>query len=335
MVGSLADCHNMICTRPNEAPIRPGNRETSRRRKATLAAFDKIARFPPVSDRISSVELSIGVSMRFGLQVPVSVVMPVCNEADVIEQVLDEWLDQVFEYLPESSELVLEDCSTDGTTDILRRYAARFEFIRVFWHPQDGFFKAAMRGYRRALRPLVFFTDSDGQYVPREFWKIAAEIDRFDMVHGAKRSRQDPAYRRAASYCFNRIAQRIMGIAGQDINSAFRLMHRHVLDALLDDLHTMPTLLNAELYLRAKHAGFRVKDIAVDHRPRIHGKSRGLPQARFLNECLAAYRGVLKLKAEFALSAGRNHRIGECPLDKYEACDAAVLRQVVSGPVEV
>jgi undecaprenyl-phosphate 4-deoxy-4-formamido-L-arabinose transferase len=231
---------------------------------------------------------------------PVSVLMPVCNEADIIAGVLDEWLDEVLQHLPDGSELILEDSSHDGTTEILLDYAQRHDFIRVNWHFKDGFFKAAMRAYRRATCPLIFFTDSDGQYVPREFWKIAAEINDFDMVHGVKRKRCDPAYRVLASRCFNRVAQRVTGFEGSDINSAFRLLHKRVLDAVLDQIHTMPTLLNAELYLRAKQAGFRVKDVDVEHRTRKHGVSRGLPRSHFLIECWNAYRGLIQLKRELA-----------------------------------
>lgn len=236
--------------------------------------------------------------MSCKLALPVSVLMPVCNEVDIIADVLDEWIDEVLRHLPDASELVLEDSSHDGTSEILHEYARRYDFIRVHWHAKDGFFQAAKRAYRRAACPLVFFTDSDGQYVPREFWKIAAEIDRFDMVHGVKRNRCDPAYRVIASRCFNWTARRLTRYAGNDINSAFRLMHRDVLDALLDQLHAMPTLLNAELYLRAKHAGFRVEDVDVEHRNRKHGRSRGLPRSRFLVECWSAYRGLVQLNRE-------------------------------------
>lgn len=250
------------------------------------------------------------MSKPLNLSLPVSVLMPVCNEADIIAGVLDEWQDEVLQYLPGGSELVLEDSSQDGTTEILFDYARRFDFISVSWHTKDGFFKAAMRAYRRATCPLVFFTDSDGQYVPREFWKIAAEIDDFDMVHGVKRQRCDPAYRVVASRCFNWTARRLSGFAGGDINSAFRLMHRRVLDALLDQLHAMPTLLNAELYLRAKHAGFRVKDVDVRHRTRLHGESRGLPGSRFLVECWNAYRGLVQLKRELSRRPARGPSAG-------------------------
>lgn len=246
--------------------------------------------------------------MQCNIRLPVSVVMRVCNEADIIEGVLDEWISDVFQYLPKSSELILDDCSTDGTTEILARYSRQYPFIRHQWHPRDGFFNAAMRGYRSASRPLVFFTDSDGQYVPNEFWKVAAEIDGCDMVHGAKQDRHDPIYRLIASKCFNGAAQQITGISGRDINSAFRLIQRRVLDSILGQIHAMPTLLNAELYLRAKHLGFRVKDVSVKHRPRLHGKSRGLPAVRFLAECAAAYRGLQELGAEFRYSARSNKR---------------------------
>jgi glycosyltransferase involved in cell wall biosynthesis len=231
---------------------------------------------------------------------PVSVLMPVCNEVDIISGVLDEWLEDVLQYLPSSSELVLEDSSTDGTTEILHDYARRFDFIRVHTHPKDGFFNAAMRAYRRAACPLTFFTDSDGQYVPRQFWKIAAQIENFDMVHGVKRNRCDPLYRVAASRCFNWTSRRLTGFPGRDINSAFRLIRRNVLDALLGKLHVMPTLLNAELYLRARHAGYRILDVDVEHRRRKYGKSRGLPCGRFLHECSKAYQGLHQLKRELA-----------------------------------
>lgn len=41
------------------------------------------------------------------LDMPVSILMPVCNEVDVIERVLMEWHEEVFCYLPAQSEFIL------------------------------------------------------------------------------------------------------------------------------------------------------------------------------------------------------------------------------------
>lgn len=237
------------------------------------------------------------------IALPVSVLMPVCNEIDIIRDVVDEWHKEVFRYLPSGSELLFDDCSTDGTHEVLLTLAnTRHPYLKVEWSPRDGFFNSAMRLYKRARCPLVFFTDSDGQYPPAEFWNVAAHIESFDMVHGAKVGRHDPPHRLAASAVFNWLSRQLFGAGGADINSAFRLIHRHVLDGILDQIRLMPTLLNAELYLRADSAGFRIKNVPVQHRPRQFGISRGLPLRRFIRECYGAYRGLFRLRRELAQS---------------------------------
>lgn len=99
-----------------------------------------------------------------------------------------------------------DGASTDGTRDILARQAREYPFIRVIDSPRDGFAASARRLYQTARCPLVFFTDSDGQYAASEFWKLADFISQYDVVHGAKRDRQDPLLRRVFSAVFNRIA---------------------------------------------------------------------------------------------------------------------------------
>jgi glycosyltransferase involved in cell wall biosynthesis len=233
---------------------------------------------------------------------PVSILMPVCNEADIIEEVIEEWVTDVFRYLPDGSELVLDDASSDGTTQILYCLAKKYSYIHIYHQDhKDGFFKSAMRLYRAAECPLIFFTDSDGQYIPSEFWKLVPYINDYDMVHGAKINRKDSLYRIFASFCFNKIANLLFGCQYPDINSAFRLMHRSVVDKLLDKVQHMPTLINAELLLRGHIEGFTIKSLWVAHRKRKFGVSRGLPLNTFLSESLKAYYGLLKIKTEYSV----------------------------------
>jgi dolichol-phosphate mannosyltransferase len=235
------------------------------------------------------------------LAVPVSVLMPVCNEADIIESVIEEWVSDVFAHLPAGSELVFDEAaSTDGTREILARMTEKYPFIRVTYNERkDGFANAARRLYRAAQCPLVFFTDSDGQYVASEFWKLTPHIAEFSLVHGAKIGRQDTFFRKAASALFNHIARFVFDIHYSDINSAFRLMTRELVQHLLPETNRMPTLLNAEMLVRAELENYSIKQVRVVHRQRRFGVSRGLPPFRFLSESYAAYRGLLKLKLDF------------------------------------
>jgi glycosyltransferase involved in cell wall biosynthesis len=240
---------------------------------------------------------------------PVSILMPVCNEAAVIEEVIEEWVRDVFQYLPPGSELVFDDgASDDGTREILGRMEGKYPSIRVFDSPRDGFAAAARRLYRSARCPLVFFTDSDGQYAAAEFWKLAGFIAQCDVVHGAKVGRQDPLLRRVFSAAFNRIASLLFGHSFGDINSAFRLMRTGAIQEPLDQVRVMPTLFNAELLLRCLEAHLTIRQVAVVHRRRRAGRSRGLPAYRYLLEAWWALLGLLRIKAAWR---GRSRPVGE------------------------
>ena len=221
--------------------------------------------------------------------------MPVCNEADVIESVLQEWHDQVFSRASAGSELVIDDCSTDGTKQILRQAGARYPYLRVMDSERDGFFNSAMRLYRQARCPLVFFTDSDGQYVAEDFWKIAERIETHDLVHGYKVDRKDPLYRVFASAMFNLLLRTAFSTKGHDVNSAFRLMRKSMVADVVPLIRHLSMLPNAELYLWAEWLGYRIEDVPIRHRHRAHGVSRALPPVRFARECIKVLLGLAGL----------------------------------------
>lgn len=227
--------------------------------------------------------------------------MPVCNEVDIIESVIEDWIEEVFQYLPDGSEMLIDEAaSSDGTREILGRLCQKYPFLHVRYNDhKEGFAVAAKRLYAAARCPLVFFTDSDGQYVASEFWKLIPFAKEFSIVHGAKIGRQDALFRKVASAVFNRIARFLFDVHYSDINSAFRIIKKEALAELLPVLKCMPTLLNAELLLRAELNNYAIKQVHVLHRRRSSGVSRGLPPHKFLYECAKAYSGLLGLKDEF------------------------------------
>ncbi|HET6884328.1 MAG TPA: glycosyltransferase family 2 protein [Pirellulales bacterium] len=235
--------------------------------------------------------------------------MPVCNEAAVIAEVVAEWHEHVLSKLPSGSEMLFDDCSVDGTSEILNELNAAFPYIRVNRSQRDGFFQSALRLYRLAKNDLLFFTDSDGQYVAADFWKIHQHVDDYDMVHGYKAGRNDPFYRKLGSLAFNLAARRCFRSKAIDVNSAFRLIHRPALDAVLDSIRYLRMMPNAEMYLRLERCGYRIGNVPVRHRARLDGQSRSLPLAAFLREGLHSLRGLYLLRHELAAVAD-----GQTPL---------------------
>lgn len=235
-------------------------------------------------------------------QEPVSILMPVSNEADVIEEVVEEWVREVISHLPPSSELLFDEAaSTDGTREILQRLTIKYPFINVEYRDKkDGFANAARRLYERAKCPWIFFTDSDGQYVASDFWKLAKNIDgQYDLIRGAKIGRKDPFVRRIASAIFNKIIQFLFNINYLDFNSAFFLIRRDALRDILMHLNCMPTLINTELLLRLELENYSIKQVYVLHRQRLFGVSRGLAPNVFMQHSIKAVKGLYAIKASY------------------------------------
>jgi len=233
---------------------------------------------------------------------PVSIVAPVCNEAEGIESFLVELVEVVYRYLPEGSEILIQEGgSTDGTKEILAALNRRLPFLEIEYRPaKEGFAAAARRAYLRAKNPIVFFLDSDGQCVIPEFWKLIAHIKDYDWVVSWKKLQRDPLQRRILSRGFNLIARTMFGFAYRDVNYCFRVCRRDKLLRALANTRHMPTLLNAELLIRAHLAGDRIKEIPVHHRPRLYGVSQGLKPGSLLREARMAMRGLIAIRREVA-----------------------------------
>ncbi len=97
--------------------------------------------------------------LKHGGSVPlVSVVMPVYNAEKYIEQALDSLLEQSVKYL---EIIAVDDGSTDGSLEILKRYAAKDHRIRVY--TQENQYAGAARnlGMSHAKGEYLLFLDSD------------------------------------------------------------------------------------------------------------------------------------------------------------------------------
>lgn len=92
------------------------------------------------------------------MQPAITVVIPVYNTEPYVEQTLRSIMEQT---LPEIEILAVDDGSTDGSPDILRRLAAEDARIRIHTQPNRGLSEARNAGMDRARGRYIYFMDSD------------------------------------------------------------------------------------------------------------------------------------------------------------------------------
>ena len=114
-----------------------------------------------------------------------SVVVPVYNELNTINTIID-----TIQAVDINKELILvDDCSTDGTRDILADKEKSFDNISVFYHEKNKGKGAALRtGFKHVKGDIVVIQDADLEYNPNEYHKLIFPIltDRADVVYGSR-----------------------------------------------------------------------------------------------------------------------------------------------------
>jgi glycosyltransferase involved in cell wall biosynthesis len=118
-------------------------------------------------------------------QACLAVLMPIYNEIATLREVITQVLTQ-----PEVAELIaVDDCSTDGSAELLREMSQSEPRIRPLFHPVNRGKGAALRtGLRTVAQPFVIVQDADLEYDPSDYAKLLQPLvqQEADVVYGSR-----------------------------------------------------------------------------------------------------------------------------------------------------
>jgi glycosyltransferase involved in cell wall biosynthesis len=231
-----------------------------------------------------------------------SLVFPARDEEANLGPLLDAALAAGARHASDFEVLIVDDGSRDASAELVTDRAAGDPRIRLVRHTEAQGYGAALRtGLRAARGELVFFSDADLQFELDELRVLLVHAQRFDVVAGFRAPRRDPWTRRLIARGWGLLVGTLFDLPVRDIDCAFKLFHRRVLDAV--PLASLGAFVNTELLVRARSAGFLMRQVPVTHHPRRHGRQSGArPRVilRALLELASLYRELRRAQAPLA-----------------------------------
>jgi glycosyltransferase involved in cell wall biosynthesis len=170
--------------------------------------------------------------------------------------------------------IVIDDGSPDHTGELLDEMACHFPWLRVIHHEKNrGYGGALISGFRAATKDLIFYTDGDAQYDPRELSLLYEGLTpETDFVNGYKIGRSDPPHRIVIGRVYHWFVRTVFGLRLRDVDCDFRLMRRKVFERV--ELSRASGVICVELMKKVQDHGFRIMQVPVHHFHRTYGKSQ-------------------------------------------------------------
>ena len=136
--------------------------------------------------------------------------------------------------IPDWEIVIVDDASTDGTGAVADALALEDPRVRVVHNPRNRRLGGALRaGYSVATKDLVFYTDADLpvdlEVLPRAVRLL--EYQQADIVAAYRFDRTSEGLVRALyTFCYNHLIRTLFGLRVRDVNFAFKLFRRPVLE---------------------------------------------------------------------------------------------------------
>lgn len=200
-----------------------------------------------------------------------SIIIPFYNEEENVTKLAHE-IDEEMKVLGRPYEAVfVDDGSVDASKARVKEVSQKIHHVKVVSHRKRmGKGEALSTGIKHSTGQIIIFMDADLQNDPKDIKKLLAKIDDgYDFVNGIRDGRDDHGLIKTYSKIANSFMRSFVHSPFTDINCAFKAMKREVFDDIVlygNNFRFLPLA----VYLQ----GFKVAEVIIHNRPRIHGVSK-------------------------------------------------------------
>lgn len=238
----------------------------------------------------TSPELAAPLDLPDGFKL--TVVIPVYNEQETIAEILRR-----VRAVPVPKEIiVVDDCSSDATRDILARMTDWPE-LRVILKPQNEGKGAALRtGFAAATGDVVVVQDADLEYDPDDLPSLLGPIlgGEADVVYGSRYLHevpQDPSFlHRLGNQVLTWASNLFTGLRLTDMETCYKMIPRPLLQSL--EIHQNRFGFEPEVTAKLARRGARIKELPIRYRSRSYEEGKKIGWRDGINAfyCIVRYR---------------------------------------------
>ena len=220
-----------------------------------------------------------------------SIVIPCYNERENILNILDR-IDE--SQIPHKEIIVVDDCSTDGTRDILEE-KVKSRVAKVVYHEQNGGKGAALKtGFAHATGDIVMIQDADLEYDPMEYPKVIAPIveGKARVVYGSRFLDS-----KAKGYLANQLANKGLTMLSNlftpqkltDMETCYKAFKREIIQSV--DIEEKRFGFEPEITAKISDMRIRIKEVPISYNPRTNeeGKKIGFKDGLRAVYCIVKY----------------------------------------------
>lgn len=227
-----------------------------------------------------------------------SVFFPCFNEAANVPLFVAEALEVLPGIAQKFEIIIVDDGSSDGTSQVAKLVAKTDKRIRVIRHRHNQGYGMALRsGFKAAQYDWVFFTDGDLQFRLKELKRFVPETEKAAVIIGYRQHRADGGLRVFNARLFKTYIDILFRLHVRDVDCAFKLLRTKTIQKL--QLESTGAFISAEFLYKLKKQGETFQQLPVKHLPRRHGQPTGNRPKVVLRAGWEAFRLYCRMKWQF------------------------------------
>lgn len=205
-----------------------------------------------------------------------SILVPIYNEERHLERVLTHLFESTSPV--EREWILVDDCSTDRSREIIDSFATRYPLKRIFLGANGGKGAALRAGIGLATGDLIMVQDADFEYDPSDVPGLLEPLleGRADVVYGSRFKHSVRQVHRTYHYFVNRVltvlSNLLSGIYLTDMETCYKVFRADLLKAMCLKSNRFGIEIELTAYVAKTHA--RVFELPIHYYPRtrLQGK---------------------------------------------------------------